>query len=462
MNVQKPLFWDQGVQLQPQHFQLFDRYCQGLCSPYQSYLQPHFWGVAEMVLQKSAVGTGIFSLQEGAFLFSDGALVSLPENGCIGSRAFDEGWIEGGKPLTVYLGLKKWQESRENVTVLPTLDDLSAVSTRFVTTTDSDEVQDLHAGGTESAVGRLFYVLKIFWESELGQLGEYELIPLAQLERVGSEIRLSQEFIPPCVCCSASAALGNLIREVRDQITARARQLEEHKGRRGIHGADFGSRDMVYFLALRSVNRYLPLLFHHSQAGRSHPWQIYGILRQLIGELTGFSERYSVLGEDRDGKKLLPEYDHSNLWGCFASARDLIARLLDEITAGPEYVIGLAYDGTFYGADLKPAIFQGRNRFYLAVKTEEDPKTVLRALEDIAKLSSPEQLEVLVSRSLPGIGLQYLQIPPHELPRRANTIYFAIDHHDEQWAAVAKHHGLALHWSNAPADVEIELMAVGR
>lgn len=462
MNVQRPLFWDQGILLQPQHFQLLDRTCQGLLSPYQRYQQPHFWGVGAMALQKSALGTRTFILHEGEFLFTDGSFVSLAENGSIDSRAFDEAWVEGGKPFTVYLGLKKWRDTGENVTVLPSPETDSAVSTRFVTTTGHEEVKDLHTGGPEGQVKRMRFALKIFWETELDQLGEYELIPLAQLERFGSEIRLSEDFIPPSLSCSASPSLLKLIREIRDQVTARGYQLEEHKSKRGIQTAEFGSRDMVYFLALRSVNRYVPLLFHYTEAEQVHPWHVYGVLRQLIGELSAFSERVSCLGELLDGKKVLPEYDHRNLWGCFSAAQDMISHLLDEITAGPEYVIRLAFDGTYYAAELKPAIFEGRNRFFLAVKTEEDPKNVLQALEDIAKLSSREHLNTLVSRSLPGIGLQYLQIPPQELPRRANTVYFAINHHDEQWAAVAKHYCLALYWNSAPADIELELMVVGR
>lgn len=462
MNAQKPLFWNQGVLLQPQHFQLLDRTCQGLFSPYQKYLEPHFWGVGALSLRKSALGTRVFSLQEGEFLFPDGTFVTLAENGWVDARPFDEAWVEGGKPFTIYLGLKKWCETGENVTVLPSLETLGAVTTRFATTTAHEDIRDLHAGGPEGQVKRLRFVLKIFWETEQDQLGEYELIPLAQLERFGSEIRLSEDFIPPSLSCSASPSLHKLIREIRDQITARSYQLEEHKSKRGVQTAEFGSRDMVYFLALRSVNRYVPLLFHYTEAEQIHPWHAYGVLRQLIGELSAFSEQVSVLGEVHGGKKILPEYDHSDLWSCFSAAQDMISHLLDEITAGPEYVIRLAFDGTYYAADLKPAIFEGRNRFYLAVKTEEDPKTILQALEDIAKLSSREHLDTLVSRSLPGIGLQHLQIPPQELPRRTNTLYFSINHHDDQWTAVTKQHGLALYWNSAPADLEIDLMVVGR
>ncbi len=449
MNTPQPLFWNQGILLQPQHFQLLDRNCQGLLVPYQKYQQSHFWGVGGMTIQKSALGTRTFALQTGEFMFPDGTFVSLPDNACIDARPFDEGWIEGGKPFTILLGLKKWRESGENVTVLPSVESVATVTTRFVATSNHEEVKDLHAGGPEGQVQRLRFVLKIFWESERDQLGEYELIPLAQLERFGAEIRLAEDFIPPCLSCAAAPSLQTVIREIRDQVTARGYQLEEHKSKRGIQTAEFGSRDMVYFLALRSVNRYVPLLFHYSEAEQTHPWQVYGLLRQLVGELTSFSERFSVLGEMQDGKRALPDYDHLALWDCFSAAQEMISHLLDEITAGPEYVIRLAFDGSFYTADLKPAIFEGRNRFYLAVKTEEDPKSVLQALEDIAKLSSREHMETLVSRSLPGIGLQYLQIPPQELPRRTNTIYFAINHHDDQWSAVSRNYGLSLYWSGA-------------
>lgn len=462
MKAQKPIFWNQGILLHPQHFQLFDRSCQSLLAPYQKFIEPHFWGIGTMDILKGALGTRSFNIQQGTFLFPDGTFVSLPENALVNARAFNDAWIEGGKPFTVYLGLKKWNEAGENVTVQTTLENVESVFTRFVTTNDFDEINDLHSGGTEGQVKRLHYVLKVFWETELDQLGEYELIPIAQLERFGAEVRLSDDFIPPCLSFTASDSLHKLIREIRDQVTARGYQLEEHKSKRGIQTAEFGSRDMVYFLALRSVNRYVPLLFHYTNSEQVHPWHFYGLLRQLIGELTSFSERVSVLGELEDGKKVIPDYNHRNLWGCFSAAQDMISHLLDEITAGPEYVLQLIFDGTYYATDLKPAIFEGKNRFYLAVKTEEDPKTMLLALEELAKLSSRENMHLLVSRALPGIGLHYMQVPPQELPRRANTIYFAVDHHDEQWASVAKQHNLALHWNSAPADIEIELMVVGR
>jgi type VI secretion system protein ImpJ len=252
------------------------------------------------------------------------------------------------------------------------------------------------------------------------------------------------------------------VTEIRDQITARGRNLEEYKSARGIQTAEFGTRDMVYFLALRSLNRYIPLVFHYTEASRIHPWVVYGVLRQIVGELSTFSDKVNAVGESKAGERMLPPYDHRNLHGCFGAAQTLISQLLDEITAGPDYIIPLLYDGTYFAAALSPTVFEGRNRFYLVLKTEGDPKALLPSLGTAAKLSSREFLPLIIARALPGIGLEHLPVPPQELPRRASCLYFQIDHHHEQWSSVKKGNNLALYWDRAPEDLEAELMVVGK
>jgi len=462
MDIQRPLFWHQGLFLQPQHFQLFDRSFQSLLMPFHNFIEPHFWGLGEIEIQKTALGIKSFNLLKGIFLFPDGTYVVLPGNAVFEARTFNEAWVEGGKPFPIYIGIKRWNDAGENVTVLDTLENISVITTRFVSLADPEEVKDLHSGGPSGQIKRLHYVLKIIWETEREQFGDYILIPLAQLEKMGEEIRLSERFVPPCLTISGSEPLLKLIKEMRDQLAARSRQLEEYKRQKGIQTAEFGSRDMVYLLALRSLNRYVPILFHFTEVKQVHPWAVYGVLRQLIGELSSFSEKVNVMGESGDGNRMLPNYDHLNLGECFSAAQALVSKLLDEITAGPEYVIRLVYDGTYYAAELKPAIFEGRNRFYLVLKTEADPKSAIQSVAAIAKLSSREHLPILIARALTGIGLEHLPVPPQELPRRANSIYFAVDHHSDQWALVQKGHNIALYWDSAPEDMEVELMVVGK
>jgi type VI secretion system protein ImpJ len=277
---------------------------------------------------------------------------------------------------------------------------------------------------------------------------------------MGEEIRLSPDFVPPSLSISASEPLYKIIKEIRDQLAARSRQLEEYKSQRGIQTAEFGTRDMVYLLTMISLNRSVPNLFHLTETSQVHPWLVYGSLRQLIGELSSFSERVNALGESEDRNRILLDYDHRNLWTCFSSALSLVTQLLDEITAGPEYIVPLVYDGTYYAAELKPAMFEGKNRFYLVIRTEEDPQKILQSLSSVAKLSTREYAPILIARALPGIGLEHLPVPPQELPRRAHSLYVAIDHHHDQWALVEKSRNIALYWDSAPEDVKVEMMVV--
>jgi type VI secretion system protein ImpJ len=459
MKIPRPLFWHQGIFLQPQHFQLQDQVTQSGLLPFLKYQQPHFWGVGEVDIDKSALAAGVFNLVSGNFLFPDGSYLQLPGNALVEPRRLDGGLPEG-KPLLAYLGLRKWNESGANVTVLDRLDDLGLARTRFVTAADPEEVRDLHGGGADGQVKRLYYLLRVFWEVELGELADYHLIPLARLEQFGTDIRLSPRFVPPSLALEASEPLIRQVREIRDQLAARSHQLEQYKRQRGVQSAEFGSRDMVYLLALRTLNRNVPLLFHLTETSPVHPWAVYGVLRQLIGELSSFSLRVNLTGELDSGHCPLPLYDHCKLWDCFSGAQDLVTQLLDEITAGPDYVIRLAYDGTFFATDLKPAVLEEGSRYFLALKTESDHQVVLRSLEAVAKLSTREHLPVLASRALPGLDLEYLHIPPQELPRRARTLYFAVNHHHDQWRMVEKDYNIALYWDSAPADLEVDLMVV--
>ena len=459
MISKKPLFWHQGLFLQPQHFQYLDQYFQSLLSPVLRYQCPYFWGVVEMEVNESALGNRTFELLKGRFLFQDGTDIVSPGNCVIQPRSFDEAWVEAEKPFTIFLGLRKFDKAAQNVTVLPSLDDLSGISTRFVATENPEEMVDMYRGGPPAQVKRLNYVLKIFWENEVKELGNYYLIPLAQLQRDGKEIKFSQKFIPPTVSTSGSDELVKIIKEIRDQVASRCRQLEEYKSPREIQSSDFEASYMIYLLALRSLNRFVPVLFHLMETPNIHPWVYYGVLRQLVGELSTFSEQVSATGELFDGTRVLPMYDHQNLWLCFSDVHTLITSLLNRIIIGPEHVIRLKRDGDYFASEDIPAnVFDSRNVFYLAVKTDDDPDRTIESIRTIAKLSSPEHIGTLISRALHGIRLEQTAVPPPGLPRRPNVFYFRIDHNSPQWTDVQQSRNISLHWDTAPEDTRVEII----
>jgi type VI secretion system protein ImpJ len=386
----------------------------------------------------------------------------VPDNATVQPRKFDSDWVDGGKPFTVYLGIRRFNPVGENVTTISGTESLSGVNTRFISPAATEEVRDLHESGPSAQVRRMKYALRILWETEKDFFGDYETIPIAQIERQGEEGLLSSSFFMRPVCAECIGRPGKDCEgDPRPDRLARIHSSRGSNATGAYIPPSRKPRHGLYLLALRSLNRSYPPALTPERIQRP-PLVVYGLLRQLIGELSSFSEQYGVSGDAVDGSLEFPKYDHLNLWRCFSRAGSVITALLDEITAGPEYVFALNYDGTYYSSDLPPAVFEGRNRFYLMVATAEDAKTVLGALATGAKLSSRENLPILIVRALPGVGMTHLELTPQELPRRANAWYFQVDHNSEQFAGITKGRNIALFWESAPSDLKVELMVVGR
>ena len=460
MRADRPLFWHQGLFLQPQHLQLSDQYHGFRLQPLQRYGRPFFWGVVRLEILEAALGAKSFEVSNGEVVFPNGTYVVFPGNAVLRPRSFDDAWVEAEKRFTVYLGLRKWSPTDENVTVAAKPEESEDIHTRYVTAADPEEVRDIHGGGPPAQVKRLSHLLRIFWETEIDQLDNYDLIPIARLERSGDEIHLSRRFVPPCPTMAASDWLINTLKDVRDQITSRCRQLEEYKSPKEVQTMEFDIGYVVFLLALRSLNRFVPLTYHLLETPHVHPWDCYMVLRQLIGELSTFSGNLNASGERPNGEKALPKYDHLDLWQCFNSARNLVGELLEGITVSPGQVIRLEYDGAYYTGRMPDRVFDARNRYWLSLRTETQPADVSDAVQRLVKLSARKNLTTLISRAVPGLPLEHFPVPPPGLPRRENTHYFRIDQTSTLWLDVEKEGGISLFWDTAPEDLLAEIIVL--
>lgn len=464
MEEQQAIYWHQGMFMQPQHFQMADLHNQFRSKPLMDAGLPYFWGVGALHINTSSVVNRVIEIDSAQLLFEDRTYVEYPGGAVIAPRSFDTAWVEGDKPLMVYLGLKKLSSQEKNVTLVESLSAVSAVSTRYVSLSNPPEVADLFSDGPASQVRTLQHVVKIFFETELPNIEGFELIPIACLVRDGDTVKLDDDFIPPSYTLGASDVLMRTIREIRDELSGRTRQLQEYKSPREMQKAEFDASYMSFLLALRSLNRACPYLFHLTETRQVHPWVAYGTLRQLIGELSSFSERFNMLGESTDGSGTvgLPPYKHTDLHRCFERAHVLISTLLNEITVGPEFLAILEYREGAYLGDLPPSFFDRRNRFYLVIRTEKDPKWVVDSMQYETRLAAPEDIPGLIAHALPGIELIHIPSAPQGLPRRANSYYFRIEQVSQLWDSVERQGQIALQWLDAPDDLRAEVVVLRR
>lgn len=456
----KPLYWHQGLFLQPQHFQQFDLYVQSLLTPFYSYQMPYFWGVKNINIQESALQQRVFEIQQAEVIFQDRTWAAFPGNALIQPRSFEDVPLdlEGENPFRIYLGIRKWNQVDKNVTPTKATDDLGALGTRYQCPMDPEDVKDLHHDGPSANVRFMNFVLKLFWETEIEDLGEYWLIPIAQLELEGTEIHLSPNFIPPTFVLSGSGVLIQMMRGIVEQVTSRSRALEPYKLSRDFQTSGTEGNYMRYQLALTALNRYASLLHHMMETPLIHPWVVYGLLRQMIGELSSYTERIDALGRLMDGTPLLPNYDHKNLYTCFNEAHTLINELLGAIIVGGENIVHLVREKIEFQGQIPLEAITDRNIFCLVVKTAADPDQIVSAFVHIAKVGSLEEMPTLLARALTGVPVDHRSTPPPGIPRRPDSLYFLLDRTHPQWQEIKRTGNICLHWDDAPEDATVDLV----
>ena len=458
MKSLRPIFWHQGLFLQPQHFQLADAYTMELTRPLLDTILPHGWGVRQVDIQPSALSRGSAHVNSLSMVFQDGSFVQYPGNAVIRPRSFEKDWTYQDRPLTIYAGLRRFKEQDGNVTVVSNLD--SEGDTRFLSLSDPEEVNDLYGEGPPASVKTLYFNVRLFWDNEIQNLEHYNLVPVAQVLWEGGVIKVSPSFIPPSLSLNTSRNLSSLVQEIRNECASRARQLEEFKSPRDAKTEGMDAGYMIYILALRTLNRYVPLLYHYAESEPLHPWVLYGTLRQMVGEISTFSDRVNFLGESDLSGEPLPPYDHQDIWGCLTKAQTVLFTLLNNLTVGPDLIIRLEHEEEAYNGVLSQSFFSPRTRYYLVVKTEEDPERSLSSFLDNAKVGPPSIMSSLIRRALPGVELTSMSGPPQGLPRRLNAQYFRIEAHDPVWDAIRQEGAIQIYWPTAPEGAMIDLIGV--
>lgn len=464
MEQLRPIFWGQGMFLQPQHFQQQDGYHEARLRRYLHWLYPFCWGVKTLAINETALRNFMLEIEQCELVMWDGTILrfqgeTLPSNAKIGPRSFESALDPSGRPLGVYLGLKRLQWEEANASLRRELDrDAVAAEKQRRFSLQEVDTPDLFAeNGQIAGLQYLMHEVRLLFDQDAAvQSPDYELIKIAEVLRTAEAqgAVLSKRYIPPALSVYASPVLAGMLREIRDLLTAKGREFTEYKRQRRIQTLEMSGRETGYLLIMQMLNRYIPLFHHHLEVQETHPCILYALLRQLVGELSTFSETISVLGGP------LPAYRHDQLWECFDAAVRVIKELLDELAKGPEYVVPLVFDGEYFAANLDKRFFEGSNHYYLSIKADIPPREVERLLTGTGKVCSREEMAALQQRALPGLMVRYLEVPPEELPRRAHCSYFELDHRGTLWKRIEQRQNIAVFCQLPPEKAEMQLMVL--
>lgn len=459
MKLSKPLLWHQGLFLQPQHMQYLDQYHRDFAVALATKTRPHAWGLIQLDVDLDALQSGSFLVRRLDALFPDGTLVSFPDNAVLAPRNFEAAWTDRKQNLPVYLALKR-ANPQGNVTLVSDSAEALGAGTRFASLAAGIEYADQYQNSGQAIVKQLDYVLKLCFGEERDALEDYIFLPLAELTQEGKEFRLDEHFIPPCINIGASRVINTLMLTLRNNLLGRVRVLESYKSASNNQQGGLSAAAVSNRMALQTLARYIPMLNHLMDAEQIHPWDVYGIIRQLAGELTTFSGKMD-LSDDADGGLHVPRYDHDNLGHCFAQALDAIGQMLNELTIGPELLVTLKREDAnkFVGA-LTKDFFERKHSIYLMLRTREPFNDLLDSFINFSKLGATGQVDVYARRALPGVNLIHLQSKPIGVTGHPNAQYFLIEREGHEWGYVQDSGQIGLIWNDAPEDLVVEIVLV--
>lgn len=460
INPKNPIYWYQGLFLQPQHLQQMDLYHESLLTPLRNYTHPYFWGVCKLEISSSTLKDLVFDISDGEFIFKDGTWVSINHNAVLQPRTFKPLWEKMREPFTVYVALKRLSSQGESIDKSGQDSSSLVAKSRYILNNDSNEVQDLYNRGHVAQVDSLKYLIKLVWDKELDFYPDYEVLPIARVEYDGRDAVYSREFTPPVISVKNSVLLLSYLKNTKEMLYARSTTLSNYKNLRKSLDGEYQPNSLPFLIGLKTICNFVPLLNHYAETPDISPWNLYGVLRQLAGELSIISDHTDALGFSDINELLIPPYDHENLGNCFKHICILIDDMLDDLISSMESLVHLVRDGNYFKANIPVDLLKDTNKFYLCIKSKLLPEDLINTIVSSIKIGSMEDTPILIKRALSGVSITPLKEAPQGLSRRKDVTYFALDHTHSSWVTIKEYANISVFLSDLVEHVDIDLLVL--
>ena len=439
------IYWYSGVYLQPQHLQSVDLHHNYMLSRQRQLAQPWNTGMILCDFNAETLVNFTLKIERLQAILPSGDYLEYPGNCTLQPRQFRDAWKQIEKPFTLWLALRRFDPGHANVGDSP--------NSRWLKPNEEGVMKDVYFNGPECSVSRILYNVQILSDEEKKAVVDCEFLPLIRLRYENDRVISDEQFCPPLVTLNGYPTLKNLLEGLYAELANRAYQLAEYKRADQLKDATRG--DVTQLLAMRSLNRTLPLLNHYCQLPTMHPWPIYGLLAQLIGELSSFSELCSFNGE-WDGQEALLPYDHFNLYACFDSARRLIISQLNSLTLENNSWVTLTADSQrIFRTSLQSLPWKNTGSLLLMLRSET--LIDVQQIDSVSfKIASESSIQTLIQHALPGLGATWLNPTPRGIPHRKDSFYFQLNQQSPGWNAIDQQKTLAFYWDDAPADLQVQ------
>lgn len=440
--------WHEGLFLLPHHLQRFQRSLNDSDAAERRLNRAHPYGLVEARLSSDDLENMRIRFDHLHAIMPSGGEVRFPRDAELPAIDIKQAFESRGR-FVVYLGLPLWFDARANcVSPGQTVDGRAKILYRVVET----EVADENTGENTKAMLQRRLNARLLLEDD--DRSDLEVIPLLRVTRAaGEDVGLPQqdpEFVGPCLVLNGSAILRDLVRDLSSQVLASRQELVIQVTRGGFSIDTMRGIQFEQIMRLRTLNRYGARLEALIETSNVTPFEIYVLLRELMGEL-------AALHPDRDLFETAP-YQHDSPYPVFSELAAKIRQLLRGSVA-PSFLKSPFTDvNGLLSATLTDEHLQRPTDYFLGIRTKEDPRTLARLVEDADRFKLMPQS--LASRAIRGVVLKEERFPPLELPAQSGLYFFRLlrGESSRSWHQIQAEKVAVVRWTgNESADYDITL-----
>ncbi len=245
MSWNNKVVWSEGMFLKAQHFQQQDRYTERLVKQRIEGVRSYPWGIRNLQINLSLLGTGKFAVINCSGVFEDGTPFVIAED------------LNPPTPLDlpavlndtiIYLCLPIQQPQTPEIEI----SESSFVSSTRYVASNEDAVDYINGSNGIANIRTASLRLKFMLETE--DRSAFHSLGLIRIKEIGADKRaiIDTNYIPPLLACSQSPILQEFTNEILAMLRHRADSLAQRVSGSGNQGvAEIADFLLLQLVALR-------------------------------------------------------------------------------------------------------------------------------------------------------------------------------------------------------------------
>lgn len=449
MSLPSKILWGEGQLVAHHQFQQQDHYHEDRLQRAIAAARSHLWGVNNGVRWNTEqLLNNLLSAQSMSCVFQDGTCYEAP----------------GADPLPPVVNLSNLPLTTQIFTfyaALPTLnqhggnlaaDSATQNGARYAA--NEQDTRDLFTDAGQTPVFYLNHAVRLRERNEARD--GYYSFPVIRLRRlVGGGFEEDKTFMPPSVYLRENSVLHVLLKNLLGTLESKMRELysrhwQTNKETVEVHGGDLSS-----FWLLNTISTVSASLTHCANYARHHPEHLFDRLMGFVGGLMTFSTKYA-LGD-------LPVYNHEDPAAGLSRLDAIIRDLIDTVISSRYFKIVLTppEEGkSIHKGQLDPSMDHAKTTLYLAINGDMPALELVGAVPRLLRVAAPDDLEKLITMSMPGLHLVHMAQVPPEVPVRPSTHYFLIENKGKLYENMLKVQKIAIHALGGINELKIEAFGI--